>query len=57
VHRNTAFEECVDRSRPATSIVGVSDDGEGMFGLIQKPAPAGRIGAHVHGRPTEPPDR
>ena len=37
VHRNTAFGECVQRSRPAPSLVCASDDGNGMFGILQKP--------------------
>lgn len=42
VHRNSAFGECAFRVRPAPCIVCASDDGKGLFGVIQKPREAGR---------------
>jgi hypothetical protein len=37
VHRNTAFVEFAGRVRPARALCCPSDDGHGMFGMIQKP--------------------
>jgi methyltransferase family protein len=40
VHRNSAFVQCAGRVRPARAFCCPSDDGQGMFGIIQKPGSA-----------------
>ena len=40
VHRNSAFVQCAGRVRPARAFCRRSDDGQGMFGMIQKPGSA-----------------
>ena len=40
VHRNSAFVECTGRVRDARAFCRQSDDGQGMFGMIQKPGSA-----------------
>jgi SAM-dependent methyltransferase len=57
VHRNSAFVQCAGRVRPARALCCPSDDGQGMFGMIQKPGSAGpdhqdaRPDAEEAGRP------
>lgn len=40
VHRNSAFVQYAGRVRPARAFCCPSDDGQGMFGMIQKPGSA-----------------
>lgn len=40
VHRNSAFVQCAARVRAARAFCRRSDDGQGVFGIIQKPASA-----------------
>jgi hypothetical protein len=57
VHRNSAFVQCADRLAPARAFCRSSDDGQGMFGMIEKPGSAvqdhrkARRDAEVAGRP------
>jgi hypothetical protein len=38
VHRNSAFEDCAARFGPVSHFTCPADDGQGMFGVIRKPA-------------------
>jgi SAM-dependent methyltransferase len=40
VHRNSAFVQCAGRVGPARALCCRSDDGRGMFGMIEKPGSA-----------------
>jgi hypothetical protein len=47
VHRNSAFVQCAGRVRPARTFCRRSDDGQGMFGMIQKPDSAVQDDRHA----------